>query len=101
MNIKQFRVRILNEDEFNKIQENVVRNGYTQTGGNLFISYSDYIKYIVFRSEDDESKIKHLYYNCDNDCDCDNDIPLITFEEFMNSYGLKAERKLKLERLGI
>ena len=97
MNIKPFRVRILNEDEFNKIQENVVRNGYKWAGGNLFISYSYYIKYIVFRSEDDESKIKHLYYNWDNDCD--NNIPLITFEEFINRYGLKAERKIKLERL--
>jgi len=98
MNIKPFRIKIskISNEESRILQEILFKNGYTWGSGVASVLYPKNIDHIVFRDCVSDG-VPRIYYNHSNNCDID--IPLITFEEFMIRYDIKGQRLSKLNKL--
>jgi len=97
MIIDQFKIKISSNEESKIVQETLFKSGYSWESISEVIYPKDLI-YLVFRYSD-YYKVNKIFYNFDDDCD--NDIPLITFNQFNEKYGLIAERREKLKKLNM
>ena len=98
MKIEQFKIKVLSEEQNRIVQQILFKNGYTWASGETNDSINIYINYshLVFKKCDYYNK-NCLYWSIDfSECP---QIPLITFEKFINKYTIKGERKEKLKKL--
>lgn len=95
MKIDSFKI-IVDPEQSKIVQEIIFKNGYSWVSGSIKVHNIDYnclFFYNGFRKNRDIG----LTYS--DDINTSEDLQLITFEEFIDNYGIKGERRNKLNKL--
>jgi len=95
MKIEPFYVRVTTSEQSITVQKILFKKGYTWASGSIDIINIDR-EYIVLCKHD--PYVDELFLHFNNFYQF-KEIPLMTYNEFDNIYGLKAERRMKLKIL--